>query len=56
MISLSDVTSGRVSLAEIVEINHYIDMKADMQEYMSEQARKEGENGRKPGKRTNYKG
>ena len=36
MISLPDVTSGRVSLSEIVEINNYLDMKNDI-EYMAQE-------------------
>lgn len=49
MISLLDVTSGRVSLAEIVEINHYLTMKSDIEYYASEKMQKEREqkNGRK---------
>jgi hypothetical protein len=35
MISLPDVTSGRVSLYEIIEINHYLDMRVDI-EYMAQ--------------------
>jgi hypothetical protein len=41
MISLPDVTSGRVSLAEIAEINHYLDMKFDVEHHMAEKARRE---------------
>lgn len=33
MVSLVDVTSGRVSLADIVGVNHYLDMRSDI-EYM----------------------
>ena len=31
MITLPDVTSGRVTLAEIAEVNHYLDMKQDIE-------------------------
>ena len=41
MISLPDVTSGRVSLAEIAEVNHYLDMKNDIEYYANEKAIKE---------------
>lgn len=47
MVSLPDVTSGRVSLAEIVEIDHYLDMKSDIEAYMTEKAREESKHGRK---------
>ena len=48
MISLPDVTSGRVSLAEIVEINHYLDMRSDIESYLADKAREESKHGRKP--------
>ena len=34
MVSLVDVNSGRVTLADLVEINHYLDMRSDS-EYMA---------------------
>ena len=45
MISLPDVTSGRVSLAEIAEVNHYLDMKADIEYYVNEKAMKKAKKG-----------
>ena len=48
MVSLPDVTSGRVTLAEIVEINHYLEMKADMQNYINDKQREEAKHGRRP--------
>ena len=47
MVSLPDVTSGRVSLAEIVEINHYLDMRSDIESYLADKAREESRHGRK---------
>ena len=34
MVSLVDVNSGRVTLADLAEINHYLEMKSDI-EYMA---------------------
>ena len=45
MVSLSDVKAGKVSLADIAEANHYLDMKSDMEYYLSEKTRKEVEHG-----------
>ena len=45
MISLPDVTSGRVSLAEIAEVNHYLDMKQDIEYYANQQAIKDNRKG-----------
>jgi len=45
MISLPDVTSGKVSLAEIAEANHYLDMKADIEYYANEKAMKKAKKG-----------
>lgn len=45
MISLPDVTSGRVTLAEIAEINHYLDMKSDIENYANEKAMKKPRKG-----------
>ena len=45
MISLPDVTSGRVSLAEIAEANHYLDMKNDIEYYANEKAMKKAKKG-----------
>lgn len=47
MIALPDVTAGRVDLAEIAEVNHYLDMKSDLEEYAIEQARKEERHGKR---------
>lgn len=46
MVSLSDVVAGRVSLADIAEASHYLDMKADMEYYCMEKSRKEGKHGK----------
>lgn len=45
MITLPDVTSGRVTLAEIAEANHYLDMKADIEYYANEKAMKKTKKG-----------
>lgn len=48
MISLPDVTSGRVSLYEIVEINHYLDMRGDI-EYMAQKDAEKKANAKRRG-------
>jgi len=40
MVSLPDVKSGRVNLADIAEINHYLEMKSDIEYSAMENARK----------------
>jgi hypothetical protein len=45
MITLPDVTSGRVTLAEIAEVNHYLDMKQDIEYYANEKAMKKVKKG-----------
>jgi hypothetical protein len=45
MITLPDVTSGRVTLAEIAEVNHYLDMKSDIEYYANEKAIKKAKKG-----------
>ena len=45
MVSLPDVTSGRVTLAEIAEVNHYLDMKSDIEYYANEKAMKKTQKG-----------
>ena len=45
MVSLPDVTSGRVTLAEIAEANHYLDMKADIEFYANEKAMNKAKKG-----------
>jgi hypothetical protein len=45
MVSLPDVTSGRVTLAEIAGINHYLDMKSDIEYYANEKAMKKTQKG-----------
>ena len=45
MMTLPDVTSGRVTLAEIAEANHYLDMKADIEYYANEKAMKKTQKG-----------
>jgi hypothetical protein len=45
MVSLPDVTSGRVTLAEIAEVNHYLDMKSDIEYYANEKAMKDSKKG-----------
>jgi hypothetical protein len=41
MVSLVDVNSGRVTLAELVEVNHYLDMKSDIEYMANEKAMKD---------------
>lgn len=48
---MPDVTAGRVSLAEIAEANHYLDMKADIEYNAMEKARKEVKHGKRSSKR-----
>ena len=45
MVSMPDVKAGRVNLADIAEINHYLEMKADIEYASFEKARK-GRHGR----------
>jgi hypothetical protein len=45
MVSLPDVTSGKVTLAEIVEVNHYLDMKSDIEYMAHEKSRREMKKG-----------
>jgi hypothetical protein len=45
MVSLPDVTSGRVTLAEIAEVNHYLDMKSDIEYYANDKAIKKTQKG-----------
>lgn len=40
MVTLSEVKSGRVNLADIVGINHYLDMKSDIEYAALERGRK----------------
>ena len=46
MVSLSDVKAGRVSLADIMEAYHYLEMKADMEKYFMDKAREEAKHGK----------
>ena len=39
---MTDVLNGNISLAEIVRVNHYLDMKQDIEFMASEEARKHG--------------
>jgi len=41
MITLPDVKEGRVSLSDIAEINHYLDMKQDIEYMAQDKAMKE---------------
>lgn len=45
MVSLSDVKAGRVNLADIAEVNHYLDMKSDIENYANEKAMKKTQKG-----------
>lgn len=47
MVSLPDVKAGRVTLADIVEMNHYLDMKADIEHYAADKVREEGKHGKR---------
>ena len=42
MVSLPDVKSGRVNLADIAEVNNYLDMKADIEYAARERSMKGG--------------
>lgn len=42
MVSMPDVLDGRVSLADIVEASHYLDMKSDIEWANTKIAWKEG--------------
>jgi hypothetical protein len=46
MITLPDVKEGRVSLSDIAEINHYLDMKNDIEYMAQDKAMKEAKNKR----------
>jgi len=39
---MHDVLEGNITLAEIVRINHYLDMKQDIEYMISEEAKKHG--------------
>lgn len=39
---MHDVLEGNITLAEIVRINHYLDMKQDIEYMVSEEAKKYG--------------
>ncbi len=39
---MHDVLVGNITLAEIVRINHYLDMKQDIEYMVSEEAKKHG--------------
>lgn len=41
MVSLVDVNSGMVTLAELVEVNHYLNMKSDIEYMANEKAMKD---------------
>lgn len=43
---MHDVLEGNITLAEIVRINHYLDMKQDIEYMVSEEAKKHGNNKR----------
>jgi hypothetical protein len=42
MVNMTDVLNGNISLAEIVRVNLYLDMKQDIEFMASEEARKHG--------------
>lgn len=42
MVDMHDVLEGNITLAEIVRINHYLDMKQDIEYMVSEEAKKHG--------------
>lgn len=39
---MTDVLNGSITLAEIVRVNHYLDMKQDIEYMVSEEAKKNG--------------
>jgi hypothetical protein len=51
MVSLADVRAGRVTLADIAEASHYLDMKQDIERYFTDKSREEGKHGWRSGKR-----
>ena len=42
MVNMTDVLNGNISLAEIVRVNHYLDMKQDIEFMVSEEAKNHG--------------
>ena len=46
MVSLPDVKTGRVTLADLIEINHYLDMKSDIEQYAMDKVKEEGKHGK----------
>lgn len=42
MVNMTDVLNGNISLAEIVRVNHYLDMKQDIEFMASEEAKRYG--------------
>ena len=51
MVNMTDVLNGNITLAEIVRVNHYLDMKQDIEYMVSERENKKYGNS----KGTNYK-
>jgi hypothetical protein len=49
MVSMTDVLNGNITLSEIVRVNHYLDMKQDIEFMANEEAMKHGNS-----KRTRY--
>lgn len=47
MVSLPDVKAGRVSLADLVEVNHYLDIKADIEQYAMDRAKEDVRHGKR---------
>ena len=45
MVSLPDVKEGRVNLADLVEVNHFLDMKSDIEYFANEEAMKKAKKG-----------
>lgn len=45
MVALPDVKEGRVNLADLVEVNHFLDMKSDIEYFANEEAMKKAKKG-----------
>ena len=45
MVTMRDVVDGVVTLADLVTVNHYLDMKQDIEYYANEKAIKKAKKG-----------
>ena len=51
---MTDVLNGNISLAEIVRVNHYLDMKQDIEFMMNEEFEKKYGNSKRTGHKNRF--